>query len=572
MWPSCGWLVLDPSVELERTTTWETGAARSDDRARSIHVAVVDLYNEWLGTVLSAPASEAFLELFEQLREPTRVSELQDEFGDAAAAPIAELVRRGFVHGLAAPELVIQQLRDAWLALQPDDSPLEVDLDRDHEGDVAARARGRDVVLRCRAVPDDPTLRSLRERRRAGDPGARSLTIVSATVPTAPTMCALLFELGATLVLPETTWPHPAGAPPLATLHAQRVATLIELHTTWSQLTEDAARQCAAWIVEHRIGGLRLRTGADAASPPQDLAPLERALRILEDAVGDFGVIGFPTDHVITGQRIAPADPGRLDPVTRSLRVRYLRRRSQEIRALEDMVGPPPSSHADALLVDPATDVIPNDPSLLALRPGAIVADICCAAGRTTRRLAPHVAPNGQIIGIEKELLSIQIGRAIAAAEGVTNIQFRPGLAQRLPLADATVDAVVCDWSFNLFLEIGIADAALAEMTRILRPGGRLAIMQVLSLFQYDDLPSAVIYGAPQGINVTRGIDDAFARRSDLAIVLQKFWLNENRTTGHPTRWYRHAFVPRLVDPAAGANVGPGRRGMLCYSVVAERR
>jgi ubiquinone/menaquinone biosynthesis C-methylase UbiE len=344
---------------------------------------------------------------------------------------------------------------------------------------------------------------------------------------------------------------------------------VVELAAPWAALTPDAVRHCAAWFEAARITGIRLRP-LDGGTVPEPDA-VEQALCALEDAVGDLEVVGLPDDDVIAGHRVEPVEVR--DPFLAELRRRHLRRRIAAIRDLEEMLGPPPSSDGDATLIDPADDFLPRHPELLALPANAIIADIGCSAGRTSRRLAPHVGPHGMIIGVEKERLVLDIGRGIAQTEGVAHVQARRGLAQRLPLPDAAVDAVVCDWTFNLLLIAGIADAALAEMVRIVKPGGRIAVMQALARFGISDLANALVYGKEEGIDVLGGIDAALARRSDsLSVVHSKLWFAEERSAGRPLRWYRRAHLPRVVDPVGEGRMRAARRGTLCYSVVAEKR
>ena len=101
---------------------------------------------------------------------------------------------------------------------------------------------------------------------------------------------------------------------------------------------------------------------------------------------------------------------------------------------------------------------------------GGIVLDVGCGPASITASLARATGPSGLVLGVD--LSEAMLARAVRAETG-PQIGFLHADAQRLPLRDATVDVVV---SMAVLQLVPDPVAALAEMVRVLRPGGRLAV------------------------------------------------------------------------------------------------
>ena len=112
-----------------------------------------------------------------------------------------------------------------------------------------------------------------------------------------------------------------------------------------------------------------------------------------------------------------------------------------------------------------------NPPEWLNIPRGGIALDVGCGPGSVTASLARAVGPAGLVLGLD--ISEPMLARAVRAESG-PQIGFLRADAQRLPLRDETVDAVV---SIAVLQLIPDPVAALAEMARVLRPGGRLAVM-----------------------------------------------------------------------------------------------
>ena len=112
---------------------------------------------------------------------------------------------------------------------------------------------------------------------------------------------------------------------------------------------------------------------------------------------------------------------------------------------------------------------------------GDLLLDVAAGTGLAGRSLARQVRA---VIALDAPPEMLEVGRQAAADEGLANVVFQRGDAAALPFLDASFEIVVCRYALHHFPE---PDVQLAEMARVLRPGGHLALADLLA----DENPNA---------------------------------------------------------------------------------
>jgi SAM-dependent methyltransferase len=108
---------------------------------------------------------------------------------------------------------------------------------------------------------------------------------------------------------------------------------------------------------------------------------------------------------------------------------------------------------------------------------GETVVDIGSGAGFDSLIAAQMVGPTGQVVGIDMTQEMLKKARAGAAQIGMSNVEFRQGYVEALPLPDDFADVIISNGVLNLTLD---KSATLREWNRILKPGGRLQVGDIL--------------------------------------------------------------------------------------------
>ena len=127
-----------------------------------------------------------------------------------------------------------------------------------------------------------------------------------------------------------------------------------------------------------------------------------------------------------------------------------------------------------------------NPTAIADLQPGEIVLDLGSGGGIDCFLAAKRVGPQGRVIGLDMTPDMVKLAQRNAKKLGATNVEFRYGEMEDMPLPDATVDVIISNCVINLSPD---KDAVFSEAYRVLRPGGRMSVSDIVL---HGKLPEAI--------------------------------------------------------------------------------
>jgi L-amino acid N-acyltransferase YncA/2-polyprenyl-3-methyl-5-hydroxy-6-metoxy-1,4-benzoquinol methylase len=187
-----------------------------------------------------------------------------------------------------------------------------------------------------------------------------------------------------------------------------------------------------------------------------------------------------------------------------------------------------------------------NPVAVAAPRPGETVLDLGSGGGIDVLLSARRVGPAGRAYGLDGAPEMVELARANAAASGAGNAEFLPGSIEEIPLPEGHVDVVISNCVINLSAD---KPRVLAEAFRVLRPGGRLGVSDIIA---DDDADPAQRAADEQRVRCTTGTVTAGQYRQQL---LGAGFTHITITPTAATEGCLRSVIVQAVRPAAPAGV-----------------
>jgi ubiquinone/menaquinone biosynthesis C-methylase UbiE len=180
-----------------------------------------------------------------------------------------------------------------------------------------------------------------------------------------------------------------------------------------------------------------------------------------------------------------------------------------------------------------------NPTALAELKAGEVVLDLGSGGGIDVLLSARRVGPTGKAYGLDMTDHMLALARENQAKSGLTNVEFLKGEIEHIPLPDNSVDVIISNCVINLSAD---KDRVIAEAFRVLKPGGRFAVSDVV--VRGEDVPPAVRRSMELWVGCVAGALEESSYRDKLARA------GFESIDVEPTRIYRAADAKQFLEEA----------------------
>ncbi|MEW6638350.1 MAG: arsenite methyltransferase [Actinomycetota bacterium] len=200
-----------------------------------------------------------------------------------------------------------------------------------------------------------------------------------------------------------------------------------------------------------------------------------------------------------------------------------------------------------------------NPVALAELTPGEVVLDLGSGGGIDVLLSARRVSPGGRAYGLDMTDEMLELARRSAREAGAENVEFIKGEIESVPLPDASVDVVISNCVINLSTD---KRRVLKEAFRVLRPGGRLAVYDVVFLGEKSRLPEEALHAVELWTGCIAG---ALEKGEYEALLADAGFI---RVSVEPT----HIHDPAVIPGLRGHGVGALREVLVASAFVRARK
>jgi arsenite methyltransferase len=183
-----------------------------------------------------------------------------------------------------------------------------------------------------------------------------------------------------------------------------------------------------------------------------------------------------------------------------------------------------------------------NPVALATLSPGEVVLDLGSGGGIDVLLSAKRVSPGGKAYGLDMTDEMLELARRNQAEAGVENVEFLKGEIEAVPLPDDHVDVVISNCVINLSTE---KPRVIGEAFRVLKPGGRFAVSDVVFLGEKNKLPP----GVARSVELWSGCISGALEKSEYEELLSEAGFEEVAVE------VTHTYPPEQIAGLAGEDV-----------------